>query len=621
MQISAENLQEELDLRHVENRQIKKELEKLIQDYKSEKTATTDVTMRIILKDEEPVCQHPRRLAFTERQEVNKQIEEWLNEGIIRPSSSEYASPIVMVKKKDGSSRMCIDYRKLNQKLVKDKFPLPIIEDVLDTLQEAKVYSTLDLHNGFFHVDVDEDCRKYTSFIVPNGQFEFNKVPFGLSTSPGVFQRYVSSHIVESGTIKPSPTKTLAVRKFPEPTTIKQVQSFLGLTGYFRKYIKDYSKIAKPLSDLTRKKNLFVFGIQQKEAFEKLKKIMSEGPILHLYNISEDYAKKELITRIARWALQLEEFDYEIEHRAGSRMKHVDALSRYPVMMVCNDTLTSKLKKTQEEDDNIQTLKSLLEKQESEEFFERNDAFTKFTWLYPVKTVSAESALEKLKQQQKTFGNPIRIISDRGSAFTSKLFNDYCDEENIQHLQIATGVPRGNGQVERIHRTLIPVLTKLSLDDSTKWYKYVDRLQRILNSTISRSTKWTPFELLVGIKMRNKEDILIKDLLLEEMAKELLEQREFLRNDAKKNIETLQSENRKTYTRRRKKASLYKEGDLVAIQRTQFGAGLKLRPKFLGPYKVTKVNSKDRYEVEKVGQHEGPNSTTTSADLMKHFYA
>ncbi|GFW92667.1 hypothetical protein TNCV_519831 [Trichonephila clavipes] len=383
--------------------------------------------------------------------------------------------------------------------------------------------------------------------------------------------------------------------------------------------------------------------------------------------------KKDLITRIARWALQLEEFDYEIEHRAGSRMKHVDALSRYPVMMVCNDALTSKLKKGKEEDDSIQTLKSLLEKQESEECFERNgilykylngrelivtpkamqaeliklihekesiplntyhvdfigplpstnksyqhiftvvDAFTKFTWLYPVKTVSAESALEKLKQQQKTFGNPIKIISDRDSAFTSKLFNDYCDEENIQHLQIATGVPRGNGQVERIHRTLIPVLTKLSLDDSTKWHKYVDRLQRILNSTICRSTKWTPFELLVGTKMRNKEDILIKDLLLEEMAKELLEQREFLRNDAKKNIETLQSENRKTYNRRRKKASLYKEGDLVAIQRTQFGAGLKLRPKFLGPYKVTKVNSKDRYEVEKVGQHEGPNSTTTSA--------
>ncbi|GFV99425.1 retrovirus-related Pol polyprotein from transposon 17.6 [Trichonephila clavipes] len=560
--------------------------------------------MRIILKDEEPVCQHPRRLAFTQRQEVNKQIEEWLNEGIIRPSSSEYASPIVMVKKKDGSSRMCIDYRKLNQKLVKDKFPLPIIEDVLDTLQEAK----------------------------------------------------------KAELLKPSPTKTLAVQKFPEPTTIKQVQSFLGLTGYFRKYIKDYSKIAKPLCDLTRKEKPLCFsGLNKKEAFEKLKKIMSEGPILHLYkygrktelhtdackqgygaillqeaedgklhpvyymskktNTAEEkydsyelehfrrLCKKELITRIARWALQLEEFDYEIEHRTGSRMKHVDALSRYPVMMESIPLSTYHV-------DFIGPLPST--NKSYQHIFTIVDAFTKFTWLYPVKTVSAESALEKLKQQQKTFGNPIRIISDRGSAFTSKLFND-CDEENIQHQQIATGVPRGNGQVERIHRTLIPVLTKLSLDDSTKWYKYVDRLQRILNSTISRSTKWTPFELLVGIKMRNKEDILIKDLLLEEMAKELLEQREFLRNDAKKNIETLQSENRKTYNRRRKKASLYKEGDLVAIQRTQFGAGLKLRPKFLGPYKVTKVNSKDRYEVEKVGQHDGPNSTTTSADLMKLF--
>ncbi|GFU56471.1 transposon Tf2-9 polyprotein [Trichonephila clavipes] len=355
-------------------------------------------------------------------------------------------------------------------------------------------------------------------------------------------------------------------------------------------------------------------------------------------NISEDYAKKGSNYSITRWALQLEEIDYEIQHRAGSRMKHVDALSRYPVMMV----LTSKLKKAQEEDDNIQTLKYLLEKQESEEFFERNGILYKYLngreLIVTPKAMQAEliklihenrhfsvGKTEEIVKQEFFIPNLSNVIkkklSDRGSAFTSKLFNDYCDEENIQQLQIATGVPRGNGQVERIHRTLIPVLTKLSLDDSTKWYKYVDRLQRILNSTICRSAKWTPFELLVGTKVRNKEDILIKDLLLEEMAKELLEQREFLRNDAKKSIETLQSENRKTYNRRRKKASLYKEGDLVAIQRTQFGAGLKLRPKFLGPYKVTKVNSKDRYEVEKVGQHEGPNSTTSSAYLMKQFYA
>ncbi|GFW91364.1 retrovirus-related Pol polyprotein from transposon 17.6 [Trichonephila clavipes] len=227
----------------------------------------------------------------------------------MRPSSSEYASPIVMVKKKDGSSRMCIDYRKWNQKLVKDKFPLPLIEDVLDTLKEAKVYSTLDLRNGFFPVDVDEYCRKYLTrkgnvisyldaLVIPSKNeqegLEKLKIIFEVAKKHGFEIKFKQcqflkrkieflNHIVQNGTIKPSPTKTPAVRKFPEPTTIKQVQSFLGLTGYFHKYIKYYSKTAKPFSDLTRKENYFVLGAQQKEAFEKLKKIMSEGPNLHIY--------------------------------------------------------------------------------------------------------------------------------------------------------------------------------------------------------------------------------------------------------------------------------------------------------------------------------------------------
>ncbi|GFY15112.1 retrovirus-related Pol polyprotein from transposon 297 [Trichonephila clavipes] len=143
--------------------------------------------MRIILKDEELDCQPPHRLAFTEKQEVNK---------------------------KD---------RGMAQR------------------------------------------RDYTSEFI------------------GICKSDRNGHVVENGTIKPSSAKTLAVRKFPEPTTIKQDQSFLGLTGYFRKYIKDYSTIAKPLSNLTRKENTFVFGTLQKEAFEKLKKIISEGPLLHIY--------------------------------------------------------------------------------------------------------------------------------------------------------------------------------------------------------------------------------------------------------------------------------------------------------------------------------------------------
>ncbi|GFY70398.1 hypothetical protein TNIN_25881 [Trichonephila inaurata madagascariensis] len=195
----------------------------------------------------------------------------------------------------------------------------------------------------------------------------------------------------------------------------------------------------------------------------------------------------------------------------------------------------------------------------------------------------------------KTFGSPKRIITGRGSAFTSKVFNDYCAEEEIQHLQLATGVPRGNGQVERVHRTLIPVLTKLSLDESIKWYRHVDRLQRILNSTVSRSTKWTPFEILTGVQMRNKKDIKIRDLLMQELEQPYCDQRESMRQEVKRNILKIQAENKKTYNMKRKKAPEYQVGDLVAVQRTQFGGGLKLRPKFFGPYQITELKPRDRY--------------------------
>ncbi|GFW88904.1 transposon Tf2-9 polyprotein [Trichonephila clavipes] len=381
---------------------------------------------------------------------------------------------IVLVKKKDGTTRLCVDYRRLNLKLVKDRFPLPLIEDVLARLQGAKVYTTLDLKNGFFHVDVNEDCKHLTSFVVPDGQFEFNKVPFGLSTSPSVFQRYVYSifrELMRKGIViiymddLVIPAKDekegleklrevlelpRTVKKFPVPTTVKQVQSFLGLTGYFRKFIPAYSQIAKPLSDLTRKDNPFMFKQPQMEAFEKLKKLLTESPVLSIFQqgrttelhtdasqqgygavllqeaedgklhpvqymsqktttAEEKYSsyelevlavvnalkkfrtyllgnpfkiitdsvqlfnrlwtKKDLVTRIVRWGLLLEEYDYEIVHRSGQRMQHVDALSRYPVTIITSDTLTARLQRAQQEDENIQNLKSLIGTNNATDFF------------------------------------------------------------------------------------------------------------------------------------------------------------------------------------------------------------------------------------------------------------
>lgn len=141
------------------------------------------------------------------------------------------------------------------------------------------------------------------------------------------------------------------------------------------------------------------------------------------------------------------------------------------------------------------------------------DAFTKFFWLYPVKSTSAHDTLDKLKLQQTTFGNPRCIITDKGPVFTSSDFTNFCEQENIDHQLITTGVPRGNAQIEKQHATLIPILTKLSLAEPEKWYKHVASVQRIINCTTSKATNFSPFELLTGVKMKNKEDIQIKQLL------------------------------------------------------------------------------------------------------------
>lgn len=130
---------------------IREKVKAIVNLYHTNKCKTTEVIMRIVTKDEKTIFHKPRRLPAPEREIVEKQVTEWLNEGIIEECTSEYASPVVVVKKKDGSPRVCIDYRRLNRVIEKDGHPLPLIEDILDKLEDARVFSTLDLKNGFFH--------------------------------------------------------------------------------------------------------------------------------------------------------------------------------------------------------------------------------------------------------------------------------------------------------------------------------------------------------------------------------------------------------------------------------------------------------------------------------------
>lgn len=267
--------------------------------YRPQKPATYAVEMKIILSDDTPVASRPRRTSYADQKAIENQVSEWLKEGVIKPSYSEYSSAVVLVTKKDGSKRLCCDYRRLNEKIIRDNFPMALIDDVIQRLQEAKVFTTLDLKNGFLHVPIEKDSRKYTAFVTPSGQYEFQFVPFGISNSPAVFCRYISAvfrDLVKDGTIvvymddivilsrdekegihklhrvlevaalnglqfKWSKCQFLRGKiKFLgyiiENSSIspseEAVQRILGLTSFFRRFIPEYAMIAKPLSDLLK---------------------------------------------------------------------------------------------------------------------------------------------------------------------------------------------------------------------------------------------------------------------------------------------------------------------------------------------------------------------------------
>lgn len=181
------------------------------------------------------------------------------------------------------------------------------------------------------------------------------------------------------------------------------------------------------------------------------------------------------------------------------------------------------------------------------------DAFSKFVWLYPTRSTGSDEVLDRLEKQSAVFGNPSRIITDRGSGFTSNAFEDYCKKQSIQHLVITTGVPRGNGQVERVHKVVMPMLTKLCVENPKLWYKHVDRVQQIINSTPTRSTKYSPFKLLIGVDMRVNASHDIRGLLEESAIEQLDEERNIVREEARSNIARIQKENIQNFNKNRKK--------------------------------------------------------------------
>ncbi|KAJ9557738.1 hypothetical protein OSB04_012352 [Centaurea solstitialis] len=290
-----------------------------------------------------------RQIEFGIDLELSEQLQELSGKGFIRPSSSPWGAPILFVKKKDGSHRMCINYRGLNKVTIKNRYPLPRIDDLFDQLQGASWFSNIDLRSGYHQLKVKEADVHKTAFRTRYGHFEFLVMPFGLTNAPAAFMDLMNrvcrpmldrsvivfiddiliysktkeehvvhlrevlevlrrerlyakfskcafwleevqflGHIINREGIKVDPAKIEAVMNSEVPKAPTEIRSFLGLAGYYRRFIQDFSKIAVPLTRLTKKSEPYVWGSEQQVAFDTLRQKLCEAPVLTLPEGVED---------------------------------------------------------------------------------------------------------------------------------------------------------------------------------------------------------------------------------------------------------------------------------------------------------------------------------------------
>lgn len=444
-------------------------------------TAMTTVTtgkMHIRLNSNATVNYRPYKMSFNEKLKVRVIIQDLLAKGIIRESESPYSSPVLLVKKKDGSDRMCVDFRALNRLTVKDRYPLPLIDDHLDRLGKARFFTTLDMATGFHQINLDEESIPLTGFVTPEGHYEYIKMPYGLANAPIVYQRIISNtlrefietgnvvvyiddclilsysiaegmqtlkevldkltksgfsinlkkcsflckeieylgRVISNGNVKPAVGKIQALINSPVPQNVRQVRQFLGLAGYFRKYIAGYSTKTSCIARLTKKGIEFSWGQEQENVRQELIKCLTSEPVLAIFDpelpieihtdasstgygavllqihkdsskrvvayysqvtqgaepryhsyeletlavvkslkhfrhylvgtpftvvtdcnaLKATQSKKDLLPRIARWWMYLQDFDFNIQYRKGIMLPHADYLSRNPIHFVNN---------------------------------------------------------------------------------------------------------------------------------------------------------------------------------------------------------------------------------------------------------------------------------------------
>jgi len=299
----------------------------------------------IITRPHQPIYLRPHRRPQHEYDELQNQVDDLIAKGLVRPSTSPYAFPVMGVPKKDGTIRLVIDYRRLNSVTIPDRMPIPRVDDIVDRLHEAKYFTTLDIAWGYWHVEMDPESVEKTAFVTNQGHYEWLVMPMGLTNAGATFQRIVQQilgdllyngainylddviiyaktpeehnklldevlsrleanniklkrskckfaqtevtylgYAISYNQVRPLADKVRAIREFPVPKSAADIRRFIGMSQYYRRFIPNFSHIAKPLTMLTRKDVPFEWGTDQQMAFQKLIDVLTSAPVLAIFN-------------------------------------------------------------------------------------------------------------------------------------------------------------------------------------------------------------------------------------------------------------------------------------------------------------------------------------------------
>ncbi|GJS14707.1 putative reverse transcriptase domain-containing protein [Tanacetum coccineum] len=624
---------------------------------------TRQVEFRIdLVPGATPVARAPYRLAPSEMKELAEQLQELTDKGFIRPSSSPWGAPVLFVKKKDGSFRMCIDYRELNKLTVKNRYPLPRIDDLFDQLQGSSIYSKIDLRSGYHQLRVREEDIPKTAFRTRYGHYEFQVMSFGLTNAPAVFMDLMNrvckpyldkfvivfiddiliyskskkeheehlrqilkllkkeelyakfskcefwisrvqflGHVIDCRGIHVDPAKIESIKDWASPKTPTEIHQFLGLAGYYRRFIEGFSKIAKTMTKLTQKGVKFDWGDKQEAAFQLLKQKLCSAPILALPEGSEDFIaycdaskkglgavlmqreKKELNMRQRHWLELLSDYDCEIRYHPGKANVVADALSRKEREPL--RTEARKLENIKKEDVGgilVENSKD-LKKHRTEKLEPRTDG---------TMCLNGRSWLP-------CYGDLRTVIMHEShkSKYSIHLGSDKMSRPKHQRPSVCYVPPEiPQWKWDNIMMDFVTKLPNSSQGYDTIWV-IVDRL-----TNYHASIKAAPFEALYGRKCRSPvcwaevgQVQLTGPELVQETTERIIQ--------IKQRIQTAR-DRQKSYADLKHKPMEFQVGDKVMLKVSpwkgvvRFGKRGKLNPRYVGPFKVLKKVGAVAYKLE-----------------------